>query len=171
MSSNQLLKYLLVFCLTLVLLSPEVYCQQRARTSQDSKHINSLDIQFLGLGLGYKRRVSKRIFIGGQVGGGLLLGKWIVTPPFTGDEVWMGEYLRAGLYIHYILPKSWELEFGINLFKYLEDEPLSGKNTSIGLFKKIKKIYIGTRINLGENENSDFLAYSSLLVIRKKLNK
>lgn len=142
------------------------FLHSRNDGSENFNNQLTLDVQFLGIGVGYKKRVYKDFFLGIEAGVGLVR-------KFSFDK--SGK--RRGLEIYHVTPNiayipNSNMQFYIGLTKTSTSNTESGQvnnGVKIGLFAGSNKFQYGVQLTMGKNETSDFFFYSSFLVVKISL--
>jgi len=155
---------------------------------KDPKNFNNqltLDVQFLGIGVGYKRRVYNNLFVGIEAGAGAALNIWLSKAPnaIAGSN-YTAEIYHFGIMSTYYIISNLQLELGLQQTGYLFDEQKTQKSRSIvlGTFIGGEKMQLGIRTTFGSIEGAEYhmglpikkrrtFSYITLLILRLHLNK
>jgi len=137
-----------------------------------------LDVQFLGVSLGYKHRLYNNWFVGGRIGGGFIF----VPFYFRNNGLDIGiEFFHAYFTIQYFITNNIFVEFGTILPAFFAENPAILIAPEVGGYFTVKKIQIGiefvgpynfsNRIAGGYLYSGDIGYSISLLVVKIPLKK
>ena len=166
------IRYILLFFLTLPIVG---FTQEDIIKSEEVVEISAstifknevdLDIHLLGIEGTYKRRVSKRAFVGGSIGFGVM-GRYSIL----GD--WFVDFGRVKLLFDYFVTKKFHLHFGTTISTGLgesDDWSHVPLGLEVGAFYRIWKLELGVEPALIYFDKQASLT-TSFLIIRIPLSR
>ena len=170
--------YILIFLFTI----PQISLSQNDTIIPNEnsvfKNQFNLNIEFAGIGFGYKKRVKNNWFIGGNVNLGVI-ALWTHHNDDDESKVKL-EFFHASFLVNYYVNDFLSIESGPKFSSLLDSESSTFERFEweIGVYAGLKKIQIGFRVGLFgiENHNRGFEnqneKYSnSFLIIRIPLTK
>ena len=153
--------------------SPNYQAYKKLRKNNTLDEQVDLNIQALGIGLGFKKRVYKAFFLGIEGGGGFAINYSIDPIQGRKGSQSLVEKYFIELNSVYIPNSSWEFSFGVSKIKVSLDEESSQLITSMrfGVFAGNNRTKFGIKLSAGKDEIEDSFFYTSFLIVRIHLNR
>jgi len=127
-----------------------------------------LDVEFLGLSVGYKKRVYKNWFVGGRTGGGLSYVRIYFQSDYS--EVTF-ETTHFQLFSQYSIQQKILIESGLRYSLLWDgDSSFNVVSGTLSIYFGLKKVQVGVRIGFSHiDEENAYL--NSLLILKIPLKK
>tara|TARA_R110002096_G_scaffold424169_1_gene631866 strand:+ start:303 stop:881 length:579 start_codon:yes stop_codon:yes gene_type:complete len=144
------------------------FLHSRNDGSENFNNQLTLDVQFLGIGVGYKKRVYKDFFVGVDAGAGFGINYSFDAPANRRSGAGFSEIFYLTPNISYKPNSNWQMLFGITRAQISLDEEKGQINTAVrfGFFAGDKKLQYGFQLSMGKDETNDFFFYTSLIILK-----
>ncbi len=148
------------------------FLHSRNDGSENFNNQLTLDVQFLGIGVGYKKRVYKDFFLGVDTGAGVAINYSFDSPAYQISGSGILEIIYLTPNISYKPNSHWLFLFGItrNLIAlygiYGDGEGKINNAVRFGFFVGGEKLQYGFQLSTGKDERNSSFFYSSLMILK-----